>query len=300
MNSASVVARTLGCTMTPFATWFTRATEAKSFRGSKAMPLYRNWLMLAVPIVAISRVWPSGSAFATWSAPMLPPAPPRLSTMKGCPSAWPSRSASTRAVASVAPPARNGTISRTGWLGQAGCARGTAGAASSGRAPRTARRCKGMGPPAVQGGNGTPVCARTDGRPAGMPHDPVCGGRSLAPPSRRTRASAHTAKARWRTERNYQERLCQGSALLHLPGAEPRTGALLTGPLGWQLPGWLRLGSERASLPRWDNALPGARCRRFGMSAQASLTPGSTAEWERIQPAAGRKTGAWQSEEGKG
>src|SRR5918993_1462922 len=60
MNSASVAARTLGCTMTPFATWFTRATDAKSFRGSKAMPLYRNWLMLAVPIVAISRVWPFG------------------------------------------------------------------------------------------------------------------------------------------------------------------------------------------------------------------------------------------------
>jgi hypothetical protein len=40
-----------------------------------------------------------------------------------------------------------------------------------------------MGPPAVQGGNGTPFCVRTDGWPAGMPHDPVSGARSFDPPS---------------------------------------------------------------------------------------------------------------------
>ena len=94
--------------------------------------------MLAVPMVAISRVWPSGSALATKSAPILPPAPARLSTTMGWPSSSPSRSAITRAVTSVAPPAWKGTIRRIGRLGQGAWAK--AGAARRGAAARTARR----------------------------------------------------------------------------------------------------------------------------------------------------------------
>jgi hypothetical protein len=96
--------------------------------------------MLAVPIVHISSVWPSGSAFATMSAPRLPPAPARLSTTTGWPSSGARRSASSRAVRSVAPPPWKGTTSRTGRDGaQGACAR----AARAGRAnavPRMARR----------------------------------------------------------------------------------------------------------------------------------------------------------------
>jgi hypothetical protein len=52
-----------------------------------------------MPIVS-----PSGAAFATASAPMLPPAPGLLSMMTG-PSVSFTRSASTRAVTSIGPPA---------------------------------------------------------------------------------------------------------------------------------------------------------------------------------------------------
>jgi hypothetical protein len=51
-----------------------------------------------------SRVWPSGALFATASAPIVPPAPPRFSTTKGWPKASPNRSASGRASTSLLPP----------------------------------------------------------------------------------------------------------------------------------------------------------------------------------------------------
>ncbi|CFN82105.1 Uncharacterised protein [Bordetella pertussis] len=56
-------------------------------------------------------------ALASASAPIAPPPPPRFSTTTGCPSSRPSPSATMRATMSVVPPAANGTIRRTAWLG---------------------------------------------------------------------------------------------------------------------------------------------------------------------------------------
>ncbi len=50
-------------------------------------------------------VCPSGAAFATASVPMMPEAPGRFSTTPGWPSRGRSRSATSRAVMSLAPPA---------------------------------------------------------------------------------------------------------------------------------------------------------------------------------------------------
>src|SRR6218665_2208368 len=64
--------------------------------------------MASGPEVPNSSVWPSAAARATYSAPMLPPAPARFSTTM----VWPSRSfieaASVRALASVGPPGGKG------------------------------------------------------------------------------------------------------------------------------------------------------------------------------------------------
>jgi hypothetical protein len=51
------------------------------------------------------------------SAPITPPAPPRLSTTTGLPSLSESFCAIVRAVKSVPPPAANGTINRIGFVG---------------------------------------------------------------------------------------------------------------------------------------------------------------------------------------
>src|SRR5690349_17466291 len=59
-------------------------------------------------------VYPSGAAFATASAAMLPPAPGRFSTMTGCPSDFASGSASARATTSGWPPGAKGTTILTG------------------------------------------------------------------------------------------------------------------------------------------------------------------------------------------
>jgi hypothetical protein len=64
-----------------------------------------------------SKVYPSGSDFATYSVPRLLPAP-GLFSMNTC---WPhiaeSLSASMRATVSVGPPAATGTMMRTALLG---------------------------------------------------------------------------------------------------------------------------------------------------------------------------------------
>ncbi len=62
-------------------------------------------LMAIVVLVASNRVWPSGGALATWEAPMLVPAPGRFSITNGLPSRCSSRRPSSRAMASVPPPA---------------------------------------------------------------------------------------------------------------------------------------------------------------------------------------------------
>ena len=73
--------------------------------------------MALVPTVPTSSVYPSGALLATMSAPMLPPAPPRLSMMND----WPSRSdsfcATMRPRMSVVPPAGKGTIVLTDFTG---------------------------------------------------------------------------------------------------------------------------------------------------------------------------------------
>ncbi len=78
--------------------------------------------MVIVATSINSSVWPSGSALATATAPMLPPAPGRFSTTTGCfhisLSFWPSARASTSDV----PPGANGTMMRIGLLGKAPCA----------------------------------------------------------------------------------------------------------------------------------------------------------------------------------
>ncbi|CFN77952.1 Uncharacterised protein [Bordetella pertussis] len=51
------------------------------------------------------------------SAPILPPAPERFSTMTDCPSSSPRRAPSMRATTSVAPPAGKGTMMRMGLSG---------------------------------------------------------------------------------------------------------------------------------------------------------------------------------------
>ena len=92
------------------------------------------------PGAATSRVWPSGAALATTSAPILPPAPPRFSTRKGWPSLSCNASASSRVTMSFDPPGGKGTTRRTGRSGQAACARaGKAMALAS--SPRRVIRC---------------------------------------------------------------------------------------------------------------------------------------------------------------
>src|SRR5215470_18011622 len=62
-------------------------------------------------------VWPSGAARATRPVPMVPAAPVGFSTMTDWPSDPFIRSASTRASASVGPPAGKGTTMVTGRIG---------------------------------------------------------------------------------------------------------------------------------------------------------------------------------------
>ena len=73
--------------------------------------------MECVPTVPITRVWPSPGDLATLSAPMLPPAPGRLSTTTGKPS-W-AFSLNKRARMSGAPPEGKVTTRRKGLVGKA-------------------------------------------------------------------------------------------------------------------------------------------------------------------------------------
>src|SRR5579885_3482394 len=75
--------------------------------------------MTIVPMVAKSSVYPSAGDAVTVSTPIVPPAPPRLSTTTDCPRRSPSPLARPRAMKSVAPPAGKGTMSRMGFSGYA-------------------------------------------------------------------------------------------------------------------------------------------------------------------------------------
>ena len=73
---------------------------------------------LSVPVVLDAGIGTaSDAALATRSLPITPLAPPRFSTMNGCPVCSLRRCASTRATLSTAPPGRNGTMILTPWLG---------------------------------------------------------------------------------------------------------------------------------------------------------------------------------------
>jgi len=76
--------------------------------------------------VANKTVYPSGSDCATYSLPMLVPAPPLFSMTTCWPHIFESFSASMRATISVGPPAATGTMRRTGLFGKSAfgaCAR---------------------------------------------------------------------------------------------------------------------------------------------------------------------------------
>ena len=62
-------------------------------------------------------VWPSGGLLAIARVATVPPAPPRFSTTTCWPSVLLMRSATSRASASLPPPAGNGTTSVTGRVG---------------------------------------------------------------------------------------------------------------------------------------------------------------------------------------
>src|SRR5437588_7119972 len=64
-------------------------------------------------------VWPSGSERTTTSLAILVPPPGRFSIRTCCPQLFARRSPSIRAITSVGPPGANGTMMRTGRVGQA-------------------------------------------------------------------------------------------------------------------------------------------------------------------------------------
>src|SRR3712207_2801560 len=95
------------------------------------------WLLM----VRRQKVVPFGVARAQASLPRLPPAPGRLSTTMGWPSALLISVPTSRARVSEVP-AEKGTMSRIGWFGQAalGCARAAGVAARDSRAAAARRR----------------------------------------------------------------------------------------------------------------------------------------------------------------
>ena len=93
-------------------------TAAKSFTGSKSSLVYRLGVVTWLP-AGVTKVWPSGAAFAPMDVPSVPPAPPRLSMMIGWPSASDRRGITARVTTSATPPAANGTMKRIGLAGQA-------------------------------------------------------------------------------------------------------------------------------------------------------------------------------------
>ncbi len=88
---------------------------SKSFSGSKPRLRYSAGAV-DMPIWWISTVWPSFFDWATFFAPIVPPAPPRFSITMVAPRCLDMTCASSRATLSVGPPAANGTTAETGRL----------------------------------------------------------------------------------------------------------------------------------------------------------------------------------------
>ena len=110
----------------------TSATGVKLFTGSKARPVCTAALVVKDD-ETITRVWPSGAAFAASPAPTDPPAPERLSTITGLPSVSASRLPIARAKMSFEPPGGYGTMNWMGLDGNVACARAGLQAAASAR-----------------------------------------------------------------------------------------------------------------------------------------------------------------------
>ena len=114
-----------------------------------------------------------GGTRATASVPTMPPAPARLSTMIGWPSAWLIAGASSRAVKSTLPPGGKPTTRRTGRSGKAWAPgrRREAASASGGRAAqdRSAARGHGVASSVVRGAARGEFAFEQRDRPAGAP-----------------------------------------------------------------------------------------------------------------------------------
>src|SRR6266550_1614402 len=87
-----------------------------------------------------SKVEPSGVARAATMPPMVPPAPPRLSTMTGWPRRWPTCAATGRAKMSFEPPGGNGTIQSMARDGRQSAAHSGAASPPASRPPSAVRR----------------------------------------------------------------------------------------------------------------------------------------------------------------
>src|SRR5712671_3664325 len=131
--------------------------------------------MASGPTLPHSSVYPSGADLATASLPIVPPAPPRLSTRICWPRAVDHDWATRRAVASTDSPAGKGTTSRIGFAGY--CAKAPVPKASSSAKQKTSppflRRgaCEAGGevrnpppPPAF----GVPLLPREEGKSLAM------------------------------------------------------------------------------------------------------------------------------------
>jgi hypothetical protein len=92
------------------------------------------WLSAWVPDVPSSTWYPSGGAFATRAAPIMPPAPPAFSTITCWPKSSPRRGVKTRIRPSLPPPAARGITIVMGRLGQSWAAPGTDVATSAAKA----------------------------------------------------------------------------------------------------------------------------------------------------------------------
>src|SRR5258708_27674475 len=121
MSCARSLAGTEGCTTSRSGATPSRATGAMSLRGLNAVEGNSCALMLKGPGGATNSSCPSGGARSTTSAPMLPFAPGRFSTMNGWPNALANSSAAMRASTSTEPPGGLVAMRGTGRSGQ-GCA----------------------------------------------------------------------------------------------------------------------------------------------------------------------------------
>ena len=90
-----------GCTTSSMPAVAVSVTGANARCASNGILAYKNGFTVRMPMVPISKVKPSGAAFATISPARLPPAPGRLSTTTGTPHASVSRMAKGPALTAV-------------------------------------------------------------------------------------------------------------------------------------------------------------------------------------------------------